>query len=159
MKKPDVIVVFAFTKDGKANSHIALTGKNRATQYNVPIFTQKDVGRYLHDSKCDVFSVDEEEKYLSTLGIVKALKESAEKHGWKKVGLVAAPCHEWRCSRDLRKMGFIVYTDDYLRSAYRSKFWFNPNDPQIWVHNPLIWWMREIVLRLIPWNIYFKFAS
>ena len=159
---PDVIVAFGFTKEGEGNRHLASYAAYLSKQFSVPIFTQKDVARcfansdyHLERTGQSVLVAEEWDTYLSTLGIATALKREAGSRNWRRVAVVAAPCHEWRCIRDLRKMGFkVIKTDDYLRRAYWFHFWYNRKDPQLWVHGPLIWWLREIPLRLLPWNLY-----
>ena len=160
MEKPDAIVAFGFTKEGEANEHIAIEAKGYSHRWGVPIFTQNDVARYLSDVKQPVLIAEENERYLSTLGIVLAFKKVAQQHRWKRVFVIAVPPHVWRCSRDLRKMGFDVLDDrSYFKDAYRSSFWYNRKDPQLWVRGRIRWWSREIVLRLLPWNIYSKLTA
>lgn len=162
MKKPDVIVAFGFTKEGEANQHIAIEAKGYSNRYKIPIFTQKDVAQYLSlsDVKQPVLVAEESEKYLSTLGIVLAFGALAQWYKWRRVFVIAVPSHQWRCSRDLRKMGFEVMDDRrYFKDSYQSSFWYNPNDPQLWVRSSLRWWLREIPLRLMPWKIYSKLTA
>ncbi|MBI5401494.1 hypothetical protein HZB05_01550 [Candidatus Wolfebacteria bacterium] len=157
MKKPDVVVAFAFSKEGNANKDLAIYARYIATEYGVPIFTQTDISKHLPPT-VTVFTAEEGEKYLSTLGVSISFAEVAKKKNWRKPFIIAAPCHSWRCQRDLKKIGFQVVSDDYLR-AYYFKFWYAPKDRQIWVHNPCIWWFREIILRLMPWKLYSKIAT
>jgi hypothetical protein len=160
LEKPDVIVAFGFGKEEKTNFHIGEHARYLALKYGVPLFTQQDVAKSLKEVyPPKVIIAEENGQYLSTLGIVRAVKTMSSIYGWKHVAVVAAPCHERRCIRDLRKMGFSIVRDDgYLRNAYGWPFWYNKDDPQVWVHNPLIWWIREIVLRMMPWGLYSKIA-
>ncbi len=154
-----MIVAFGFSKDGKANPAIAGKAEYLSKYFgDVPIFTQGDVARYFYSKALPVTVADESERYLSTLGIINSLRAIAEKQGWKTALVLAAPCHEWRCARDLRKSGFKVSTGDYLRS-YPKAHWYHREDSQLWVRNPRIWWAREVVLRLLPWGLYARIAA
>lgn len=157
VSKPDVIVAFGFSKKGMSNFRIAHHAQDLSDKYNVPIFTQSDVSDelYIDSSKPLAYDAEETDGYLSTLGIVRSLKRKASDKKWKRVMVVAAPCHEWRCVRDLRKTGFEILEDesDYKRK-YRRFHWFHEKDPQVWVRNPVIWWLREIPLRVLPWSLY-----
>jgi len=159
LKKPDVIVAFAFSRNGTANKKIASYSDYKSDEYGIPIFTQKDVSKHLEKTSVPVFLAEEKDgKYLSTLSIAKSLEKMAIERKWQTVLVIAAPCHIWRCCRDLKKLGFQVISDDYLRT-YHFKFWYAPKDPQIWIHNPIIWWFRETILRLMPWKLYSKLAA
>lgn len=159
MKKPDVVVAFAFSKEGKANWDIGCHAEYVAKKHEIPLFTQKDVSKHLKPSSVVIFNAEEKEKYLSTLGIVNAFKKMAETKNWRTVFVVAAPCHIERCCRDLKRVGFHIVTSDYFKVAYIFSFWYNSKDSQIWVRNPIIWWFREIILRLMPWKLYSKIAA
>lgn len=159
MNKPDVILAFGFSREGEANQHIAISAKVCLRKYEIPIFTQNDVAQHLSDVR-PIIVVEEGKRYLSTLGIVLAFITLAQKRGWKRVFVVAAPPHIWRCVRDLQKMGFEVFDDRfYFQTAYQKSFWYNRKDSQPWVRGPLRWWLREIILRVLPWKVYFKYTA
>ncbi len=152
MKLVEIIVAFAFSKEGTCNGFIASHAVDLARKFDVPVFTQEDIKKRMSEFSPVATIVAAEEGYLSTLGIVSQLKAAAKAPGWHRVAVVAAPCHYWRCVRDLQKMGFKVVDVGNLKR--RAIPWWNPFDPQVWVHNPFIWWVREIPVRLLPWWLY-----
>lgn len=153
-----VVVAFAFSKNGLSNLSIAKRATELARSWEAPIFTQKDVARYI-PQKSSLFTASEDNGYLSTFGIVRQLTDLAKKAGWTRVIVVAAPSHEGRCIRDIKKMGFGVMHDYVLRLLYPKSHWYHRQDRQFWVRNPLIWWAREIVLRILPWSTYRRIAA
>lgn len=157
-EKPDVIVAFSFA-DEDANKAIASRSKELSLKYRIPIFTQHDVAKYMPDRK-EVLLAKQTHVHISTLAIICALEEQAKISGWKTAYLVAAPCHEWRCCRDLREIGFKFVKDGYFKEKGSKKIsWYNKNDQLPWVRNPFAWWTREITLRLVPWPVYCKVAN
>ncbi len=158
--KPDVIVAFAFgvfkeqDQHEFPNWHIARQAEYFAKKFSIPIVTQKDVP--VNTTRIEVLFV-EKEKCLSTLDVAKKVAELAEKRDWHRARVIAAPPHEWRCRRDLRRLGFKeVEGDDYFRFFYSSKVWFSKKSIQPWTRSLIRWWLREIPLRLIPWWLYKK---
>lgn len=73
--------------------------------------------------------------------------------------LVVAPPHEARAIRDFQKTGFAVEIDSELAKKYPPDFWFDKNSTQRWTRHPLLWWSREIILRVLPWVLYKKIAG
>lgn len=128
------------------------TGINCASPEKIPIFTQNDVVKYYNkeDKKSVTIFIAEEQEdsYLSTLKIVKQFKNEAIKQNWKNVLVVAHSNHVCRCVRDLKKHGFVI-----TAKKCPSIYW-NKNDSQVWVRNPLFWWTREIILRILPFHLY-----
>ena len=105
-----VILAFAFgaPENIRPNRLIA----HRTTYLSLPggadIFTQKDVPL---DQMSPIFAENATAKkgYLSTLNIVQSfvnwiivLSARGEKE-WNECIIVAAPQHQWRCRRDLKK--------------------------------------------------------
>jgi hypothetical protein len=156
-------MTFGFTPKGKANIYLAWISLALARDYQIPIFTQKDVAVHLRDKddNVNVFVADQENEHISTLALVKIFEREAKFYKWKNILLVAAPPHIWRCRRDLEKFGFEVGTflKDILEGFSRKPKWYNKSDPQFWVRNPIIWWSREIILRLMPFWLYRKLAA
>ncbi len=158
-----VVVAFAFSKTGQSNLTIAKRATALAKAWKAPIFTQNDVALHI-DPKAEgvvLFTAKQTAGYLSTFGIVRDLKGLSKIAGWTRAIVVAAPSHDGRCIRDLEMMGFDVIQDRdfHLRRHTLKGHWYNPRDPQLWVRNPLIWWMREAILRLMPWGIYRRIAG
>jgi len=162
--KPDVLITFAFTENGLANYTLAEKSIEFARFNNLPMFTQEDISKKIECTSVKILNnhdqlyIRESDSYLSTLGLIHGLKKVAEERNWNNVVVAAAPVHCWRCVRDLRKMGFHVL--GCLNVGIRTnKYWFNDNDPQIWVRNSLFWYIRESILRLLPWRVYSKIAG
>jgi hypothetical protein len=158
-------MTFGFTQKGKANIYLAWTSLALARGYQIPIFTQKDVAVHLRDrdDNVNVFVADQENEHISTLALVKIFEREAKFYKWKNILLVAAPPHIRRCRRDLEKFGFNVLTiENYidLEEKNQKKIkWYNKTDPQFWARNPIIWWSREIILRIMPYWLYRKLAA
>ncbi|MDO8470247.1 MAG: hypothetical protein Q7S84_04530 [bacterium] len=154
LEKPDVIVAFGFSKRGNANRSIAWAASFAAARFGVPVFTQDDV---FHAMDLMVKSIlAKENGYLSVLGICEQLKELAIQKGWRVVLVKAPPMLRWRCKRDLKKLGFEIFKSS-LRAMMETKpkgGWYNPDDPQLWVRGPWIWWAQELPLRMLPWPAY-----
>lgn len=182
-KKPDFDVIFAFAfgspSDLISNTNIAdRVIEARECNYlgiklkPLPVVTQMDIAqarplfierpKILHERE-KFFIIDDEYRYggfeyPSTLKLVKAFRNLNKNRceNWKKVLVIAAPMHIKRCVRDLRKMGFDAYEDEYLKEKYDlpSVWWYHHNSTQWWTRSALLWWPREIFLRLLPWKIY-----
>lgn len=163
--EPDVLITFAFTIDGLANYTLAEESIKFARFNNLPVFTQKDISKKIECNSVKILNnynqilyIKESDSYLSTLGLILSFKKVANGMNWKNVIVAAAPVHCWRCVRDLRKAGFNVLGCLNV-GARTNRYWFNSDDPQIWVRNSLFWYIREFILRVLPWNMYTKIAG
>lgn len=160
--KPDVIIAFAFGVFRKQdqykspNWYIARQAEYLSKKFRIPIITQKDVP--VDSTRLEVLFV-EKNGYLFTLDIAEKAAELKERWGWHRAKVVAAPPHEWRCRRDLLRLGFKeVEGDYYLRFKFWfwHRFWFSEKSLQPWTRSRTRWWLREIPLRLMPWWLYKK---
>lgn len=168
--RPDGVVVFAFgdfardfARDQYKNTnwHMARRAEFLAKKFKIRIVTPKDIPVDITRFKV-LFAEDAgKKKYISTLDVAKEAVKLAKKMGWRKIKVVAAPPHEWRCRRDLRRLGLKeVEGDDYFRSTreFPPGFWFSKKSTQWWTRSLGLWWLREIPLRLMPWWLYKKIA-
>ncbi len=102
-----------------------------------------------------------QEKYISSLDIIKRFLKIARAAGWKRVLIVAAPQHLARCVKDFCKESKGYDIEDiipYEHEASDKEAWYDKQDPQMWVRNPLIWQIRDTILSLLPWWLYKKIA-
>ncbi|MDP3935127.1 MAG: hypothetical protein Q8Q46_02855 [Candidatus Giovannonibacteria bacterium] len=76
----------------------------------------------------------------------------AKKNNWKNILVVAEPHHAKRCVRDLKKLGFNAEADDYFRIHGESLC--DLDSEQWWTRHLILLLPREIILRLLPWQIY-----
>lgn len=126
--KPASIIGFQFG----TNLHNPANKAIRATicQYNVQIFF--DQAQTFVDGQV-------EDTYIYA---IRMLRE------WRKIpqpiGVLAHPAHLHRCVAVLRQMGFRVI-------PLRHKIPWAKDDPQWWVRNPWLWWLREIPVMIYYW--------
>lgn len=110
--RPDGVVVFAFgdfardfARDQYKNTnwHMARRAEFLAKKFKIRIVTPKDIPVDITRFKV-LFAEDAgKKKHISTLDVAKEAVKLAKKMGWRKIKVVAAPPHEWRCRRDLRR--------------------------------------------------------
>lgn len=163
-----IILVFAFGsyENIRPNRLIA----DRATYLSLPgcadIFTQKDVPL---DRINPIFAenITAKKDYLSTLDVIKTfvnwitVSSIRGEGGGISVYVVAAPQHQWRCCRDLKKvlkehgltMKMFIDIDDKPEEDMYDKY-----SSQWWTRSWWQWWLHEIPLRLMPWWLYKKIA-
>lgn len=169
-----VILAFAFGNPHwlKSNKVIAKRAVNLARIFNADIFTQKDilidkgVARHyciMYAENKAIRQEDDYQEYLSTFDIIERFARCAKKEKWEKVWVVAAPQHIGRCLRDLEKTLkkenlkieiLIDSVDDYDKNT-----WYSEESTQWRTRSPLLWWLREIPLRIMPWRLYKKIAK
>ena len=102
---------------GQTNRDLARLAKKYSEQFNIPIFAQGEVARVLDEMNVlvavrtkpeaipDNFGSDE---YQGTDGIVSLQKKYCDKHGFKKVIVLAFVPHIWRAKWAYEKAGFKV---------------------------------------------------
>lgn len=156
------IIVFAFGQPStiSANKHLADFSRSLALSLGIKyVFTQRDIGI---DSIINFFiveRVEEDEKPPSTLFIAQKSLAWAKSHNLEGVVVFAAPQHRWRCLRDIKK----VYFGSNIRIIVPKvpndhSFWYNRDSTQARTRSWLLWWPREILLRLLPFFIYKRVA-
>ena len=114
-----------------------------------PIFTQHDLGSILELKSGNTLIIAcQSNDHVSTLALVEQFAQAAKINKWEVVKLVAARQHIWRCARDLKKVLPEICLDKIpVEVAYCS-------DVQEWAASPLKWWVRETIIRLLPWGLY-----
>lgn len=162
----DVIFAFAFGSPGDLLSNYNIAERARTvfedSDTQIPLITQKDVIfanfplMYMRRHPQIFITDDRKIGYPSSLKLIKTIVKIAGERNWKKVLVIAAPMHMKRCVRDLRKLGFDAYEDEYLKTHYNmpSIWWYHHNSTQFWTRSGLYWWPREIILRCLSWKIY-----
>ena len=155
------IIVFAFGQPSTISSNLQLAhSAMHMTNTEIKnIFTQRDIVTISYSIRIKIEYVEEHEKPPSTLFIAEKSLEWAKKLGLKKVYVVAASPHEWRCLRDVKK----VYSGTKIRVVLhkmpqKRSFWYNRDSTQARTRSWLLWWPREILLRLLPFFIYKRVA-
>lgn len=149
-----VILALAFGVGQAINYPLKREVEQLANIKNLPVYTQQDLGVILKlNSGIVLFMACQAGDYLSSLAIIEQFAQAAKVNGWKTVKLVAASQHIWRCVRDLKEVLPEVYVDKIpVETAYLP-------DIQPWVTSPLRWWMRELIIRLLPWRLYKKMCG
>ena len=142
MTSPDVIVPFLFGLPTSllGNLNIVKRAEELGKELNIP-----------------VSEIDVSERMSSTFKFVKALASVADRNGWKKILVVAAPDHAWRCVRDLKKLGFEAEADDYF--SKNGILLYDKNSEQWWTRSRFLFWLREVPIFLLPFWLYDKIAG
>lgn len=150
--KPEIIVALGFAGENLANKAVAERAKRMAHFYEISVFTEESIYALLENLPTGVLFARAGDRPLSTLRVIKELKgsEYVRKNTLTRVLLIAPPCRERRCARDLRRMGFRVRTDVYFRRHGLRLGWWADKYPT----SRARWWMREIFLRALPWSVY-----
>lgn len=128
-----------------------------------PIYTQRDIqmpgflGR-----QCRI--EEKEGNPPPTLRIARGAVKLAKQQGIRKLLVVAARPHLWRCIRDLKyaireaKAQIKVFVCREIKQLPENK-WFDPDSTQKRARSFWKWWPREIILRLMPMAIYRRVAG
>ena len=148
MKNYDVILVFAFGDSLETNQKlIEEVGKFRLS---APIFSQKSLDQALHDAYPErtIIIAEQADDRISTYEIAEQFATLAVKKKWMTACIIAAEQQIWRCQRDIQKNRM------FYCAARRIKTGYSPHDPQLWVRNCYIWWLREMIIRMLPFNLY-----
>ena len=171
MVKTEKTVILAFSfgapKNIRPNRLIAHRATYLSLSGNTDIFTQKDIPL---DQMNPIFAenVSAKKDYFSTLDVVQSFVNwiiissiRGEKEIWKECIMVAAPQHQWRCCRDLKKtlkehgLTMEIFVDDGLE----FEDMYDKYSHQSWTRSKWKWWLREIPLRLLPWWLYKKMCK
>lgn len=157
MKKVGVVAFGFGSRLTKSNGLIAEAAAEKAIELRAPVFTQTDVQ----------IEIGIETKYFkqqpnrppSTLQFVKAVVEWAIAENIGVICVVAAPPHRWRCVRDLRKIIRKSSAKIGVRVSKRTgnhkiAEWFCSNSEQLRTQFRILWWPRELILRIMPFWFY-----
>jgi hypothetical protein len=159
------VVAFAFGDgDIPPNHEIALVAERHAYADGEvwEILTQKEVPIYR--SAGDPYFIEyisEQANGEPTLRIARWMVARAVKLGIKKLIVVAAGPHVWRCMRDLRyaikESGVQIQLEQSQFSSFKA--WFCEESSQSRTRSFRAWWPRELILRCIPMWIYTLIAG
>ena len=150
----DVVIIFAYGEGQRMNKQL-IGEMAKLDPFPKQMFMQETIGDLIwkdgpFDERTD-FIASQKSDHISSLAIVAQFAAIAARRGWKKVFVIAARQHYWRCERDLKKVGFKV-------SGIRGEVGYDKTDSQFWVRNPFVWWVRETMLRLLPFALYKKIS-
>jgi len=143
------ILALAFGVGQQINYPLKRKVEELANLKGYSVYTQQDLGTML-ELKPEVFLLiaQQSDEHISSLNVIKQFAEMAKLNGWTSVKLVAAEQHIWRCVRDVKEILPSVYVQEIaVKTAYQP-------DIQPWVTSPLRWWIRELIIRLLPWSLY-----
>lgn len=160
------IIVFAFGRPHTldCNKHLASRAQSLAWDPDIKsIFTQRDISIENIRQAVVIQYVDECERPPSTLFMAEKSLEWAKKHGLKKVYILAALPHKWRCLRDAKKVFHhsgveVEFAHNFDAPFHLKQPWFNKNSMQLRTRSSWSWWPREALLRMLPFFIYKRVA-
>lgn len=143
------IVAFGFGEPSSANpnSNIgALASRLAHTRGATTIFTDRDVSPHLSRGETAIKEIDPKRMPTTYRLAVMAIEE-AKKYELDELHVVAAPCHIWRCLRDLqwaaRDCGITIkLTPQAIRGNQYDPVATTPYTRAAW-----IWWPFEIAYR------------
>lgn len=101
----------------------------------------------------------------STLRIARGAVKWAKQRGIRKLWVVAAKPHLWRCVRDLKyaireaDAHIEVFVYQGIKEIPGDKWFYPLGSTQKRVQSFWKWWPREIILRLMPMGIYKRVAG
>ena len=129
------------------------------------VFTQPDLGTllpYMLRTRTQMIR-EEEGKPSPTLRIAREAIAFALKYHITRIRIVAAGPHMWRCLRDMK---MAMKEAETLLPLVAEKFdtmswssWFHESSTQPRTKSPLAWLPRDILLRLMSWEMYKRKAS
>ena len=148
-----VIFLFAFGDSKESNDKLVEELKMFSPQ--VPIFSQESVALTLRKKYPNrtIFIANQERQHISSCALIDQFLQYASEQDWDKVIIIAAKQHIWRCRRDLAQTGFAA-SSSIKDNMHPVKTGYQAHDPQSFVRNHFRWWLREIIIRLLPYKIY-----
>lgn len=159
------IIAFAFGVPNtiSSNQRISQIASRKAREMNALVYTQLDV---LIEHGIEVEYINEQPgNPPSTLQIARAAIQWAQQRKLNKLWIVAAKPHLWRALRDVKKAvreakGTIeVYVCSEDIEQYSEDSWFCPDSTQRRVQSKKAWRKREMILRLLPFFLYYRIFS
>lgn len=161
--KESGIVAFGFGTPSTLRSNQILVGivSEFARNSNMRVYTHRDIQP---DNTLRVEYAEETANTLTTLQLARSAIEWAKRNNITVLWVAAAEPHVWRCVRDLRCCARIANYD--IRIAVFSEIkqqanhlWFSPESKQIHTRSRIVWYIRESILRLIPFSLYTRIVS
>lgn len=140
-----------------SNQQIAKIASEKSRGHFAPAFTQMDVAL---DKDIDIYYV--EENAGSPPPILRIAREAvqwARRRGIRKLWIVAAMPHIWRCERDLRyavkEAGSSIEVETCEEiGQFTENSWYCLNSTQNRTRSAKSWRSQERILKLMPVSIY-----
>jgi hypothetical protein len=73
--------------------------------------------------------------------------------------IIAAKPHLWRCIRDIRRIIIEEQARLKIRVCTANYSWFCPQSAQMWTRSKINWYIREWILRIMPFSVYRKITG
>ncbi len=163
MEKYDAILALSFGKGaGKYHNFANLTIASLAIffgkLYNV--FVAADASVPIHKlgySPYRTIGRGHKQSHESTVEILESAlflyTNLAEKEKIKAILVITAPAYIARALRDARKV-FKNTGVEFRGLSVLGEEWFCPDSTQLCTSHEWIWWIREIILRALPFHFY-----
>ncbi len=160
----NIIIAFAFGVPANilSNINIATIASNKAKKLGSPIYTQIDIQI---NSDVEVKYIEEKPDNLpTTLRMARGVVQLSVQNGYNEIWIVAAKPHLWRCIRDLNEAIREYNTNIKIKICeeiykYSANEWFCKDSKQTRTRSQFNWWIREVIIKLIPFSIYKKIAN
>jgi len=142
------VVAFGFGEPASANpnSKIAALALMYA-QGDVPIFTDRDVSPHLRGATNTIEEIDPKRMPTTWRLAVMAI-ERAENYNLNKLHVVAAPCHMWRCLRDLRWAACDRGIEIEFTPQPIEGYQYDSLAQTMYTRAAWIWWPFELAYRI-----------
>jgi len=144
-----------------SNKIIAQIASQKAQEFSAPVYTQLDV---LIKEGIDVeYTYEQPGVPPPTLRMARDTVKWAKRKGFRKLWIIAAKPHLWRCIRDFTYA--VQETKEQIEihsckeiEQYSDSVWFCTNSKQVRTRSKWNWWSRELIIKLIPFSIYKRIA-
>lgn len=144
------IVAFGFGEPAstRPNQHIhakavALVGALTASV----LFTDRDIFSALREGGAVVEELDPTQR-PTTYRLAKFAVAGAEKHRLTELHVVAAPCHIWRCVRDLRWVAVELGVEAAFTPCPIDSYHYDRSATTVFTRSAWMWWPFEIAYRI-----------
>jgi len=96
--------------------------------------------------------------------LARGVVQLSVQNGYNEIWIVAAKPHLWRCIRDLNEAIREYNTNIKIKICeeiykYSANEWFCKDSKQTRTRSQFNWWIREVIIKLIPFSIYKKIAN
>ena len=151
-------VVFAFGRPCslRSNKIISQIASRRAKEFSASVYTQSDISV---ESGIRVEYVEEKPgEAPPTLRIARGAVRWALREGIEIIQIVSAKPHIWRCIRDLeyaiKEEGSNIEVRVCKEIGWYSHEWFCFDSEQKRTRSKWAWFLREVILKFMPFFIY-----